>query len=827
MTIDLNKVAVVSGERNVTYTQLLAGIGTCAKAQTFAPGARGLIFAPNSEGWICALYAVWMYEGIAVPVDSTSTPEDLAYILNDCKPECIWTTRPRLDVVNEALLHVPNLSPDILFIEDFRETDASAPPCPLSVLTLDTDRQRTALIIYTSGTTGSPKGVMLSYDNLMANIEGVWKDVHIFDSERRTLMLLPVHHVLPLMGTVVAPLISGGGIAVCPSLSPDDITETLRKGQVGIIIGVPRLWQTIYNGIMRKVNAHVLTSALYWLCDKVQSRALSRLIFKSVRQRMGGHIVFCVCGGAALDVETGRGLQTLGLDMLEGYGMTEAAPVIAFTRPGEYRPGCAGKALPAVECKLEDGELCARGRNIMQGYYNRPEETAQVIRDGWLHTGDLATVSPEGFITITGRTKEIIVLSNGKNVNPVELEFKLEKFTAQVKEAAVVADEDKLCAIIVPRKEWAAGLSLYEQEVRLKTEVLQPYNETVEAYKKVMRLFVFEGELPRTKLEKLQRFKLTALLKAGLHSAPKPRLVEPTFEEYKLIKQYISQEKKNITVRPTDHLETDLGFDSLDKITLQGFIQHTFGLNMSVEQISRFSNVAELAEFVSSGKRGIEQSDVDWGKILREEKADVILPGTWPTGPWIVHSFKTLFKLHFRLAAKGTRNIPEKGPFILASNHQSYLDGLCVMSYVPLEQIRRTYFFAKEQHVNTPFRRWLATHHNVVVLEQNNLAHSVNVLSNVLRQGRNLIIFPEGTRTSDGSLGDFRKMFAILAVEFHVPVVPVVINGAFEAMPRGRKWPLPKKIVVEFLPPLLPGPSDTYDSLTAQVRTAIDVKLKR
>lgn len=822
----LNKVAIINGERSVTYAQMLVNIGAYAERQNFAPESRCLIFAPNSEGWIYALYAIWMQGGISVPVDASSTPGDLAYILADCQPECIWTTRPRLDVVNEALKLVPGLRPAILFIEDFNGAKSTAHPCPESVLDLTEAPERIALIIYTSGTTGSPKGVMLTYDNLMANIEGVWHDVPIFGEDRRTLMLLPVHHVLPLMGTIVAPIISGGGIAICPTLSATDIMQTLERGQVGIIIGVPRLWQTLYNGIMKKINAHCVTRALYWLCSKVQSRTLSRLVFRSVRQRMGGHISYCVCGGAALDVEIGRGLQTLGLDVLEGYGMTEAAPVIAFTRPGDYRPGCAGKALPAVECKLEDGELCARGRNIMQGYYNRPEETAQVLRNGWLHTGDLAAISPEGHITITGRTKEIIVLSNGKNVNPAELEYKLEKFTAQVKEAAVVEDNDMLCAIIVPRKEWASGLSAQEIEERLKTEVLQPYNESVETYKKVMRLFVYDGDLPRTKLDKLQRFKLKSLLEAGIHTAPKPKLVEPTFEEYKLIKQYISHEKKNLEVRPTDHLETDLGFDSLDRISLQSYLEHTFSLNITVEQLSRFRNITEMAEYVSSEKQGIEQSDIDWGKILREENSEITLPGTWPTGPWIVHSFKTLFKLHFRLASKGVRNIPPEGPFILAANHQSYLDGLCVMSYVPLHLIRRTYFFAKEQHVNTPFRRWIASRHNVVVLEQKNLAHSVGVLSSVLRQGRNLIIFPEGTRTSDGRLGDFRKMFAILSMEFNVPVVPVVINGAFEAMPRGRKWPLPKKIVVEFLPPILALPSDTYNTFSAKVRSAIESKLR-
>lgn len=843
MNFDLDKVAIIAGKREVTFAQMLQHIGTYAVPLDFDPAdfsgdadeqrPKCLIYAPNSEGWVYALYAIWAKKGIAVPIDATSTAEDLAYILSDCTPSHVWTTHTKMDTMREAM-HQSGVHPKVLFIEDMLSSaidnatpNDAASPAPLSVLQLSDDVLRIALIVYTSGTTGSPKGVMLTFDNLLANIEGVWKDVHIFDERRRTMMLLPVHHVLPLMGSVIAPLLSGGGIAICPSLSGTDIMATLNRGKVAIIIGVPRLWQTLYQGIKQKIDASLVTKALFWLCAKIQSRKLSRFVFQSIRKKMGGHLDFCVCGGAALDIEIGRGMKTLGLDVLEGYGMTEAAPVIAFTRPGDIRPGCVGKALPAVQCKLKDGELCAKGRNIMAGYYHRPEETAAVLKDRWLHTGDLATIDEEGYITITGRTKEIIVLSNGKNINPTELEFKLEKFTDLVKEAAVVPEGDRLCAIIVPQKDWAQEKNEEELEAALKEQVLKPYNQSVETYKRVLNLFVFHGDLPRTKLDKLQRFKLEALLKAGVHTASKPELVEPTFEEYRLIKQYILDEKHPKQVLPTDHIETDLGFDSLDKVGLQGFIEQTFGMELTVEDVARFANLADMAEHVAQFKTQMERADVDWHALLHDEQVGQPLPDTWPTGPWLVHMFKTFFKMHFRLASKGVKNIPAKGPFILAANHQSYLDGMFVMAYVNPRQIRNTYFFAKEKHVNTPLRRWLASRHNVVVLHQNNMKQSIQALGDVLRQNKNIIIFPEGTRTATGALGDFKKMFAILSLELRVPIVPVVINGAFEALPRGRKWPLPKKIVVEYLSPITPAEGSTYDSLTAQVRQAIQEKLKK
>ena len=183
---------------------------------------------------------------------------------------------------------------------------------------------------------------------------------------------------------------------------------------------------------------------LFALCARVGSKKFSRTIFASVHKKMGGHLDYCVSGGAALDREIGEGLRTLGLDVLEGYGMTEAAPMISFTRPDDIIPGCCGKPLPSVTCKLVNGELWAKGPNIMQGYYGKPRETAEALdADGFLHTGDLARFDEEGRLYITGRSKEIIVLSNGKNVQPAEIEYKLEKYTERVRDKK---DDDHNCS---------------------------------------------------------------------------------------------------------------------------------------------------------------------------------------------------------------------------------------------------------------------------------------------------------------------------------------------------------------------------------------------
>ena len=811
----------MAGDKDISFKQLIHNITAVAESLPLSKGDKCIIFSENREEWIYSLFSIWQKRCIAVPVDATSTVSDLAYILGDCTPECIITSAGNLNTTNEAI-KTAGVTTQVVNIEDFaqmytKDVDTSAED-------YQPKNDDISLICYTSGTTGSPKGVMLSFANLFANIRGVSEEVKIFNIQRRTMILLPLHHILPLMGTVVAPMINGGGVAISPSLSGPDIMQTLCRGKIAIFVGVPRLWQTLYNGIKKKIDEKWVTRQLFAMCQKANNRTLSRLVFSSIRNKMGGHLDFCVSGGAALDTEIGKGLRTLGLDVLEGYGMTETAPIIAFTRPGDIIPGCVGLPLPSVECKLINGELCAKGPNVMRGYYNRPEETKAVIdSEGFIHTGDLARVDEKGRIYITGRSKEIIVLSNGKNVQPAEIEFQLEKYDTLVKEAAVTEKDDMLLAIIVPQNE-----NITEEQ--LKTEVIQPYNKTVENYKKIMNIFVFNGELPRTKLDKLQRFKLKDILNNGNASAKQETPLNDDLsnenEAYRIIKEYIEGEKK-ISVKPTDHIETDLAFDSLDRVSLQGFIEQTFGMTINADTMADFKDIQSLAEKVEQGQTRREVEKIDWHTILtnKNENDTSVNSLTLPTASFThvayENIFKAFFKTYNRMTVKGVENIPTSGPFILAPNHQSYLDAPIAMAGVPTSQINDIYFYATEEHVQGKVLRYLASRHNIILMENRNLKNSILKLAKVLRQGKSIMIFPEGTRTYTGELNNFKKTFAILSKELNVPIVPVRLTGAYRMLKRGTRFIQPCHIQVEYLPCVMPNDSLTYDEITEIVKSRI------
>lgn len=863
MTIkDFHKAAIITPSHEVSYAELMQyikGYAMLMKGALYdgvsASGTKKkvLVFSENNEEWVYAFFAIWYNGDIAVTVDATATVSDVAYIMKDSGADAIWVSPSTESVAREA---VAQAGIDIRMLAIAGVEKSTEPVEAEMVFEADpnakTPLEKTALIIYTSGTTGSPKGVMLSYENLEANIRSVSDEVPIFNVERRTLMLLPVHHVLPLMGSVIAPITRGGGIAICPTMTGPDIMNMLCKGQIAIFIGVPRLWQTLYTGIKKKIDEKWITRTLFNICYRLQNRTLSRFIFQSVHKKMGGHLDYCVSGGAALDREIGYGLKALGLDVLEGYGMTETAPIIAFTRPGDYIPGCSGKPLPSVEVKIVDGELCTKGDNLMLGYYNRPEETAQVIdKDGFLHTGDLASIDAEGRVYITGRTKEIIVLSNGKNVQPNEIEFQIEKFDTYVKEAAVTENADQLVAIIVPNVNVNVNGNGQSIEQLLKERVIQPYNRSVENYKKVMKIVVFDGDLPRTKLDKLQRFKLKEIVNANgngnvnvngnRNENLKP--VENLSPVEAAVTKFIAAEK-HCDVRLTDHVETDLALDSLDKVSLQSFIEETFGVSINADEMADFSSVADMCRHITAESNNLQSkmretlATIDWHDILTNtaagsracdatagtpttataptvQSAPAALPSTKGIHAFMHSLYAKLFNAYFRsnnrLTIKGMENVPAEGPAIIAPNHQSYFDGALAVCGMSWKGVRDYYFYATEEHVNTNGRRWMAKRHNVIIMERKNLKTSILKMAEVLQAGKRVVIFPEGSRTFDGSLSSFKKTFAILAKELNVPIVPVCIKGAYEAMPRGRVLPTPHHITVEYLP---------------QVNVAADAELK-
>ncbi|MFO7869743.1 MAG: AMP-binding protein [Bacteroidales bacterium] len=811
-----SKVALRVGGKSVTYSDLIHNTYNFSEYLQAKEG-RALIFSENREEWIYAFLGIWKAGLIPVPVDFLSVAEDVQYIINDSTPSVIFCSSSRKHIVEKALLSC-ECSPEIIILDN----EAPQSENISEELEFGTHSESTAVIIYTSGTTGSAKGVMLSFKNLQANVDSVCEDIQIYTPSDRVLMLLPVHHILPLLGTMIIPLSVGSMIAISPSMASEDIIKTLNDNNITIVIGVPRLYAAIHKGIMDKIAQSTIAKFLFALAQRVDKLSFSRKVFASVQKKFGGNIRYMVSGGAAIDSTVSKDYRTLGFEILDGYGLTEAAPMISFTHPGKVKIGSPGFLLSCVQAEIRDGEIVVSGPNIMQGYYGKPKETADVLKDGWLYTGDLGYIDDEGYINITGRKKEIIILSNGKNINPGELEEKLAAISPVIQEVAVFQDGDKIRAVVVPNMQLVQQLHITNLEHYFTWDILQQYNQSVASYKMIMQISVSETELPRTRLGKIKRFLLPAIVNDKQVHVESDDEIE--LNEYKILKHYLEEEKK-MSILPTDNLIMNIGLDSLDRVGLQVFIETSFGVSLEMEQLNQFENVLQLSEYIHEHKKHTVFEKINWSDILKQ-KITVTLPSTWITSNIVVKMSQLFFKIFFRYKSRGKINIP-KEPCIIVANHQSFLDGLFVASNLKFTQMSKTFFYAKEKHIRNPFVKFMANRNNIIIMDLNhNLKESIQKMAEVLRRKKNLIIFPEGTRTIDGRLGDFKKTFAILSRELNVPIVPVSIKGAYEAMPRGRFFPRPfRKIRVEVLSPVYPE-NHTYDSLSETVRNLIEYTLE-
>ena len=811
----LNNIALITKDRSYTYGELLLKINQYSQLFADKSYKKISIYSENREEWIFAFYAGWYNGCIVVPVDFLASTDDVSYILDDCNPEIIFysnTTKEKIEKIQEKIGYKP-------VFQNFDSINAPE-ESPDFNWNVPQNEENTAVIIYTSGTTGSPKGVMLSYKNLLANVVAVSEKVEIFTDTRQVLMLLPMHHIFPLAGAMLAPLSVGGTIVMSPSMQSSDILETLKNNKVNIMIGVPRFYELLYKGLKAKIEAKLIGKVFYKIVKATGSKKFAKKIFKKVHEGFGGHVEYLVAGGAALNLEVGRYFKTLGFYVLEGFGMTEAAPMITFPRPERVKLGSVGQALPGLTVEIRDGEIVAKGPNIMKGYYNRPEETAEVLKDGWLYTGDLGRMDKDGFLYITGRKKDIIVLPNGKNINPTELEVKLEKIDV-VKEAGVFNHKGMLHAVIIPEYDVLSNKEVKDPDLYFKEHVMPEFNKELTSYKRIMKYSLIKEEIPRTRLGKIQRFKLIELFEKPVKE--KKDVEQLDNEEYHAIKSFL-ESQVDMTISPDDHLEFDIALDSLGKITLIDFIDRTFGVKIEEEHLLKFPSIRQMVEHIKENKVFQKFEMPNWSDILKE-KIHLKLPKTWPTQTFLIKSFKNIFKVYFRFKGEGLENIPE-GPAIITPNHQSYIDGLFVTAFLKRSVIKQTYFYAKRKHIKNRFLNFMANRNNVIIMDLNlDLKESIQKMAEVLKQGKKIIIFPEGTRSKNGELGEFKKTFAILSKELNVPVVPVAISGAHNALPVGSRFPKPfTKIRVNFLKPVYPE-EFTFESLTDKVKDLISEKV--
>lgn len=801
-----DKTALIYAGEKISYHQLLHHIDVFSSLLEVSKEDKVAIFSENRPEWIYTFFAVWKKAAVNVPIDFMSNQEELLYILQDCKPKVIFTSKNN----KEKVISIKEKLDYDIQVFVFEELDFKSKGESKEV---KKDLEDVAVILYTSGTTGNPKGVMLTYKNILSNVRAVEK-VGIASEKDSTLALLPFHHSYPLVVSMIIPLNLQATIVFLDKLTPEDILEKLKTYKVSILIAVPRVYTLFHRRIFQEINKSSLTKAVFKVVKTINYQPLSRLIFKKVHQVFGGNIKYFVSGGSKLDLEVAKDLWALGFKVIEGYGLTETSPIVSFNPPDKIKLGSVGKPIEGVEVKILDGEILVKGDNVFKGYYNKPLETKSSFKDGYFMTGDLGYLDDEGYLYITGRKKEIIVLPNGKNINPEEIENHILKISDIVKEVAVIEKDNSLFAIIYPDFEAVKKKGIVNLEETIKWNVIDKYNLTQPPYKRIGGFKIVNQELPKTRLGKIRRFMLKDFLEK---SQEKPRQIkEPDSQVYQILKDYLKS-YTNLPVYPDSHIEIDLALDSLGKVELLTFIETTFGVSITEKDLAENPTVESLYKLIEEIKTKIETQTVNWKEILNQESTAEIKEG------FIIYLkpiLKTFFKIYNNLQVEGLENIKEK-PVIFAPNHQSYLDGFLLIASLPNDVLKDTYFLAEETYFQSEFRKFIAKNFNVIPVNINkNLKDSLIKSAAVIKSGKNLVIFPEGARTRDGSLLPFKKGFAILSKELNIPVIPTVISGAFESYPINAKIPKPYPIKVKFLEAVYPD-NLSYDEITDLVKNKI------
>lgn len=813
---DYNKTAIIYDGKEISYKEAIVKSKIFSQEFPIENEDKVIIFMENRPELLYSFLGTWDKSGTCVCLDASLSGEELVYYINDSDSKYIYTSKGNLPKVQKAL-EISRKTLGIAVVDEIEDKEFDGElvinaPAPENV----------ALMLYTSGTTGNPKGVMLKFDNILINVEGLDK-YNMFVQEDIVLALLPMHHIFPLLGSGVIPLAKGATIVFLKEMSSQAMVDAFQKYKVTMMIGVPRLWEMLHQKIMEKINASKVTKGIFKLAEKIDNISFSKKIFKKVHDNFGGNLRFFVSGGSKLDPKIARDFLTLGIKICEGYGMTETAPMISFTPLNEIMPGSAGKILPGIEVKIaDDGEIIARGRNVMKGYYKRPEATAETIdKDGWIHTGDLGEIKND-YLYVTGRKKEMIVLSNGKNINPIEIEQWIMGKTNLIQEIVVAEIDSVLTAVIYPNFQKISEEKVTNIKETLKWGVIDSYNGKAPNYKKILDIRIVQEEMPKTKIGKIRRFMIPEMLKGKDNE--NIVIEEPKFEEYTMLKDYLVKVKKK-PVTPFAHIELDLGMDSLDMVELLTYLESTFGIKASEELIIENSTVEKLAEYIKENRGENVIEEVNWKEYLNKD-IDVELPKSnivTKIGKailWIV------FKLYIRVKKEGAENITTD-PVIYAGNHQSFLDAFLFNHVVPTNVLNNVYYLAKVKHFSKGYMKTLGENSNVILVDINkNLGEVLQTLAMVLRSGKSVAIFPEGARTRDGKMLEFKKAFAILAKELNIPIVPFGIKGAFEAFPSNSKFPKSSDVEIRFFERIEPKDM-SYEEIVEKTRDCISNWVER
>ena len=802
---------VVAAAREVAARLRAEGIGS---------GQHVAIWSENRPEWVWTLWGCLLEGVVLVPIDYRASADFLLHVATIVSARAIIVG----DTVGELKSQIPVWS-----VRDVRIESATAQAYPEA--TADT----VAEVIFTSGATSEPKGVVLTHRNILANIVPIEHEVAKYRRYARPFLpirflnLLPLSHMFgQAMATFVPPMLPGT-VVFTRSFAPEDIVTQIRTRRISILVCVPKMLEVLREHVRRVVpeSDEPPPAGMHW--------ALRWWRYRRAHKLFGYKFWAIVVGAAALDPELEAFFGRLGFLVVQGYGLTETAPIVTLNHPFRAARGAVGKPLAGVEVRIaEDGEILVRGENVTRGYFNAPDETRAAFQDGWFHTGDIGGFDDSGRLYIRGRKKEMIVTPEGLNVFPEDVERVLNEVPG-VRDSAVVG-----APFGESNAERVQAVLLLDEQAAVE-DVMRQANSRLLDHQRIRAAAVWpEAELPRTEgTRKLKRRELRQWLIAGRVRSQQSK---PAGAGGRDVGGIISRFAPGRNLTPSTTID-ELGLSSLERVELMMALEE--GLEVTVDE-ARFAaakTIGDLEELTEKGTvpffQLAEKGTVPFSEPIEFPSWNRTLPvralrrASLPT--WIL----PLGRIFMSLKVEGLENLEGiSGPVIFAANHQSHFDTPAIMTALPPRwRYRLAPAMAKEffkAHFYPDQFTWSARLPNSANYYLASLFFSafplpqreagtrqtLRYIGNLLGEGFSVLIFPEGKRTDAGEIKPFQAGVGMIASKLDVPVVPVRLDGLDRILHHSWKLPRRGRARVAFGRPMSLTGSD-YGALARQVEAEV------
>jgi len=804
-----------------SYARIVQAANRLARELEFRGIGKGeavLLWGENSPEWIVVFFGCLLRGAVVVPADHGSTVEFASRIAREVNAKLIFSGRTLAD---------PDLPIPLVVLDAVTELTAQRDSSPYPAPSLS--RNDTLEIIFTSGTTSEPRGVVISHGNVLANIEPLEREIQKYRRYEsifhpvRFLNLLPLSHVFGQMLGIFIPPFLAGTVVFIDSLKPSEIVEVIRRERVSVLVAVPRFIESLQREIQYKVERDGLTRQFNEDFARAEKEHFLRRWwrFRRIRSRFGWKFWAFISGGAALPEHVETFWNRLGYAAIQGYGMTETTSLISLNHPFHTTQGSIGKVFPGVEVRVDEhGEILVRGENIAKAY--RREDGAQPVAetDGWFRTGDLAETDESGRLYFKGRKKNVIVTASGMNVYPEDLE-KAVRRQPGVRDCVVVGLERngnaEPCAVLL----MGSGSNA--------EEAVQNANRSLAEYQQIRHWFPWpEPDFPRTPTLKPLLAPIREFVngKIGFRS--------PSDDEYSALAALITK----ITGRPVSSgsrnadLEADLKLTSLDRVELMSALEDRYQTELNEVRFSESGSIAQLEKLLTETRAAsVEHAYPRW-------------PQSWLTTALRLAVYYLLaWPATYLLAAprvRGRENLRGlDGPVLVISNHVTYLDIAWILPALPArfrnhlatamggERLARMRRPPKEMnlfgrlHERLDYFLALSLFNVFPLPQQSGFLKSFSFAGDLADRGWNILVFPEGQTTTDGSIVAFRSGIGLLAKQLNIPVVPVRLAGLYDLKQQNRILTRPGHVKVVIGRPVRFSPDQDANEITQELERRV------